>query len=157
MSVEIQGLDRVKRLLNTNFQAALQPASLGIAQAIQNEIAPYPAATGANQPGPGAYYVRGRGGFYQSRRTGQSRLVQASETLGRRWKVRRAGNGNATLSNDASYAQFVHGQADGSRQARALRRIGWNNTKDGIERVMRGGIANRIMAQALASAFRGRR
>lgn len=148
IQIAVDGIPEALNVLNLDFNQIGSTVTLAIAQAIQNELAPYPPATAANNPRPGSYYVRGQGQYYQSKRTGATRLVRHSETLGRRWVVRRDGLGGAVLMNDASYAQYVHGTVN-RNQSRVMARIGWQNTRDAVKRVFANGTVDRIVQSAV--------
>ena len=88
------------------------------------EAQKYPPETAANQP-PTPYWSRGRGLIGKD-----NRVIRPSENLGNSWtksvsesllKI------DITVTNEASYAPYVHGIND---QAAALRQIGWRDTDE---------------------------
>ena len=79
----------------------------------------YPAETDANRP-PTPYYIRGRGTQYKNSNSGKS------ENLGKRWSVKKYQRYGVVIANNASYAQYVHGE----NQARVMEAIGWRKLSD---------------------------
>jgi hypothetical protein len=137
--------ERVAALLSTRLAPAIEAAAMGVAAAVQNELAPYPRAR-ARRPGKG-YYIRGRGSF-----TSRGKLIRASEMLNRRWAIRSITLG-ARLVNTASYAGYVHGR----NQSRTHAQTGWVRVDTAITTVLRSGEASRIVLAAIAEALKGRR
>lgn len=132
-----------RKLLGTKLQPAIESGTAGIAAAIQNVLAPYPAA--APRRAGRSYYVRGRGLFSSG-----GKLQRSSQTLNRRWKIKRISFG-ARLNNNASYAQFVHGR---KKQNRHHARRGWVREDQAIEQVRNSGEMAEIMHAALSAAFK---
>ena len=110
----------------------IQAASLVIASAIQDRIAPYPS------PRPGQRYIRGYG--FPGRRT--------SEMLGRRWGIKKEPRG-ARLYNTASYASYVHSDADQAR----IHKGRWITDKTAVDSVLSDGTAENILIQAIRKAL----
>jgi hypothetical protein len=132
-----------RRLLATNLQPPIEAGAQGIAAAVQNVLAPYPAAP-PRIAGRG-YYIRGKGQF-----TAGGRLVKASETLNRKWSIRKVPWGSR-LRNTASYAVWVHGK---TKQNRYHGKRGWVREDQAAEQVTASGEAKQIMAAAIAAAFK---
>lgn len=148
MPTEVEGIEEVVAALKRLVLNAGDAVALAVATAYEDEIAPYPPATSANTPGPGWYYIRGKGAFYQSKRTGETKQLSSSQTLGRRWKIIRAGVGLAYLVNDADYSRHVHGTME-RKQARAMGRIGWRDTQDSVATINKGGKIDTILARVI--------
>lgn len=142
MKIEI-ATKQARRLLATNLQSPIEAGAQGIAAAVQNVLAPYPAAP-PRIAGRG-YYIRGKGQF-----TARGRLVKASETLNRRWAIRKVAWG-ARLRNTASYAVWAHGA---KRQNRYHGKRGWVREDQAIAGVTSSGEAKQIMAAAISAAFK---
>lgn len=142
MNVEIDAA-KALRLLATDLKPAIEAGARGIAAAVQNVLAPYPAAR-PRVAGRG-YYVRGKGQF-----TSGGKLVKASETLNRKWSIRGVALG-ARLRNTASYAAFVHGR---KKQNRYHAKHGWVREDTAVEKVQKSGEARDIMTAAIAAAFK---
>lgn len=140
--MKIKGLDRLKRKARNLQQLdELRGEVRAGAIHVMGKIKQYPPATEANMPrtkvvrSPGGttlstrtlpWYERGYGVRYPG---GGGRPV--SEQLGLRWTVRSlAGGLAAVISNNASYAVFVHSE---EKQARFHGRRGWMTDKDVLE------------------------
>ena len=154
MTFSIQGADEIIKRWNRPVRPALQAASVALAEALRDVVSPYPRETQANRPpsGTGTYYVRGRGLMYKGK--SGARLVRSSQTLGRKWRHRAHGSTDAILTNSADYSGYVHG-SDTHKQARAMNRIGWVSTEDGMKRLQRQGIAQRLYTKALMRHLEG--
>lgn len=154
MSLEIRGLDEIMKRWGKPIRPAISAASVALAEALRDVVSPYPRETQANRPpsGTGLYYIRGRGQMYKGKNG--TRLVRSSQTLGRRWRHRAYGATDAILTNNADYSGYVHG-SDKRRQARAMDRIGWVSTEDGMKRLQRQGIAQRLYTKALMRHLEG--
>lgn len=130
-------------VLAINLQPAIEAGAQGIAAAVQNVLAPYPA------PRPRvrgrSYYIRGKGLFSPS-----GELLQRSETLNRKWSIKQVAFG-ARLRNTASYAQDVHGKK--GKQNRYHGKQGWVREDEAVDRVVKSGEANEIMTAAIQAAF----
>lgn len=152
ITVRITGLDRVQRMLGTDFAPLIQNATLAIAQQLQSEIAPYPAATTANSPSnpTGRWYERGYGPKWRVK-SGAIHSRRTSETLGRRWGIRRLGALGQILGNLASYSGYLHSV---DKQAGWAGQRGWVTDETAIVRVVRSGAIQRIMGQAIMAALR---
>lgn len=134
--MKIKGLDRLKRKARNLQQLdELRGEVRAGAIHVMGKVKQYPPATEANMPrtevvGGSArvlpWYERGYGVRYPG---GGGRPV--SEQLGQRWTVRSlAGGLGAVISNNASYAVFVHSE---EKQARFHGRRGWMTDKDVLE------------------------
>jgi hypothetical protein len=153
MPTEVTGIAEVSAALSALVRNTADAMALAALSAFEEEIAPYPPATAANDPGAGWYYIRGKGAFYQSRRTGRTRQVASSQTLGRRWKIVKLGTGMAELVNEADYAGAVHGTML-RRQAAPMARIGWRDTRTSVDAVIRRGELDAVMARVLRRLVR---
>lgn len=123
---EVTGLDILQRNLaavKDDFQSYLAAAGQESGKEILNTegVQKYPPSTSANEP-PVPYYIRGRGMETARGNNGKS------EKYGSRWVVRAVGF-TTTLSNNASYAQYIAGES----QSRAMQRIGWRKIKEVAE------------------------
>jgi len=136
---------RAAALLGTQLRPAIEAGALGIAAAIQDEVAPYPPAP-PRRPKRG-YYIRGKGSF-----SAKGKLLRSSELLNRRWDMRTIPMG-ARLRNLASYAGDVHGRSQTKRHAQT----GWVTVVTGIETVVNGGQAAAIMMDAISRALAGKK
>jgi len=134
--MEIKGLERLKRKARNLQQLdELRGEVRAAAVHVMGKIKRYPPASEANMPrtrvtdGSVRYlpwYERGYGVRYPS---GGGRPV--SEQLGQRWTVRSIGKGlGAVISNNASYAVFVHSEEN---QARFHGRRGWKTDKQVLD------------------------
>lgn len=142
MNIDIDAAKALK-LLAVELKPAIEAGTLGIAAAVQDRLAPYPAAR-PRVAGKG-YYVRGKGAF-----TAGGKLVKSSETLNRKWSIKGVALG-ARLRNTASYAAYVHGK---KRQNRYHGKHGWVREDTAIEQVVGSGEAKAIMGAAIAAAFK---
>jgi hypothetical protein len=165
LTVKITGVAELKRALDGNFNAAMQSATLGIANEIKGVIAPYPAAPiPAN---PRRWYERKFGPKWMSdparrpqKRRGSRPIVygpwwagyRTSETMSQRWAVASRGLG-AITGNTASYAPVVHHYKE---QATVHERTGWVTDKEAVERVVRSGTVDRIVKWAVDKKLRGK-
>lgn len=142
MSIEVNATN-AKRLLATDLARPIQIGTMGVAAAVQNVLAPYP------RPRPRiagkGYYIRGKGLF-----TAAGKLVKSSETLNRKWSIRKVEMG-ARLRNTASYAQDVHGKR---KQRRYHGKQGWVREDTAIRDVQKSGQVEEIMNAAINAAFR---
>ena len=89
----------------------------------------YPGSSIANSPKPypGRWYERGYGTRYV-RKSGGIGGRKTSETLGKRWTVKKENNGMTVIvGNNASYAKWVQGH---NTQARFHKSRGWKTTGD---------------------------
>lgn len=120
MRLDITGIEQLARKLATDLGPAIQAGAMGIAAAIQDDLAPYPAL-----PARSTY-----------RRTGQ---------LGQGWRIRSIPLG-AVLENRVGYSRWVHG-APG--QTKTHQRTGWRDEQAAIQRVVGSGQAARLMEQAI--------
>lgn len=148
MPTEVEGIAQVTAALTKLVLEAADAMALAAVTAYEDEIAPYPPATAANNPRPGWYYIRGKGAFYQSKRTGATKQLSSSQTLGRRWKIIRAGAGLVYLTNDADYVLHVHGSME-RKQATAMGRIGWKDTQESVQVVRQSGKLDVVMARVI--------
>lgn len=142
MSVEVKAA-KAKKLLATKLKPAIEAGAMGIAAAIQNVVAPYPKAA-PRQAGK-SYYVRGKGLFSSG-----GKLQRSSETLNRRWKIKKISFG-ARLNNNASYAQYVHGR---KKQNRYHGKRGWIREDQAIQQVKASGEMAEIMHAAINATFK---
>lgn len=135
--MKIKGLDRLKRKARDLQELdELRGEVRAAAVHVMGKIKPYPPATEANMPRTEVtedggtrilpWYERGYGVRYIG---GGGRPV--SEQLGQRWTVRSlAGGLGAVISNNASYAVFVH---SAEKQARFHGARGWKTDKQVLE------------------------
>lgn len=152
ITVRIEGLDKVQRMLGTNFAPVMQASTRAIAHQLQNEIAPYPASTIANSPAnpKGRWYERGYGPKWRVK-SGAVHGKRSSQTLGRRWGIRSSGPTGHILGNLATYSGVVHAA---EIQAAFHGARGWVTDETAIMRVVRSGAIQRIMGQAIMAALR---
>ena len=136
---------RAAALLSTKLRPAIEAAALGVAAAIQDEVAPYPPAR--PRRAKKGYYIRGKGSF-----SAKGKLLKSSELLNRRWDLRTVPMG-ARLRNTASYAGDVHGRS----QTKLHASTGWVTVVDGISAVMGSGRAEAIVNDALRAALAGKK
>jgi hypothetical protein len=127
LTIKIKGLDKLTGALDKFQQKIAQNMSAAGKQAGKElldtkGLRKYPAETAANWP-PTPYYVRGKGMQYKAGSSG------GSERLGTQWTVRTE-RFRTTIRNDASYAQWVHGDSEGKYQARHMAKIGWKKLLD---------------------------
>lgn len=151
-AIRIQNLDKVKRVLSTEFKPALRTATEAIAQQIQSEVAPYPAATVANSPAQRRWYERGFGQRWRTK-SGAVHGRRTSQMMNRHWGIARSGQVGATLSNIATYSPYLH---DADKQVRWAAPRGWRSDEYAIKRVVDTGAARRIVVQAIMAALRRR-
>lgn len=143
------------RALHVRLQPALNEAAMAIAARLHGVIAPYPPSSEANQArgwtrgGRNSWYERGFGAKWVTK-NGGVHGKQTSQTLGRSWQIRATGTG-AVVGTGASYAPFV--QHDGQQAAFHAKR-GWITDKQAVEQVMASGAIPKIVAEALAAAFK---
>lgn len=154
LSIRIEGLDRVQRMLGTDFAPAMQAATKAIALQVQNEIAPYPSATIANSPSnpSGRWYERGYGPKWRTKK-GETHGRRTSQTMNRRWGIKRSGPIGHVLGNAADYSGYLHSRR---LQARWAARRGWTTDEEAIRQVVRSGAVKRIVGQAILGALRRR-
>ncbi len=158
-TVRIVGLDDLQRRLGADFKPAMRGATRAIALEIQGEIAPYPPSTEANRPRSSLatrralpWYERGYGTRWH-RRDGTVGGRKTSETLGRRWGIKRSGGTGAVLGNIASYSPYVHSH---DKRAKFHKRRGWVSDEEAIKDVERAGTIERIVRDAIMHALKGR-
>lgn len=152
MTLRIVGLDKVQRMLGVRFEPAMQAATLAIAQEIQTTVKPYPPATIANSPSnpTGQWYERGYGPKWRVK-DGAVHGRRSSQTLGRRWGIKRSGAIGHVLGNLATYSGYLHAK---KTQARWAGQRGWITDEDAVQTVHRSGAIQRIMGQAIVGAMR---
>lgn len=127
MSLRLEGVDELQRKLGTLVTARVLRESLRSAgETIKTEASQYPPETAANRP-PYPYYQRGLGTW-----TSRARVRKVSENLSKQWRVKVSGAKSVTISNKASYAEFVHGV----KQALFHRQRGWKRLKPTAKRLM---------------------
>jgi len=124
IKIDIENADKVAANLDKlkELPTYLQGAGTEASNEILNTkgMRNYPPGTAANQPPP-PFYIRGRG-----TQVSYGRNLGNSERLGTQWKVIPYGKSGTQISNQVSYAKHVHG----TRQARAMARIGWRKLWD---------------------------
>lgn len=129
----IKGMDKLLRKLKSieELRGARRGLKAGAVH-IKGIISKYPPATIANSPGNPTrrWYERGYGPKWK-RRDGSVGGRKTSETLGRKWTIgERAGGLQQVIGNNASYAIYVHSDAD---QARFHGRRGWKTDLEVIK------------------------
>lgn len=162
IKVKITGLDELQRKLGADFRPAMRGATRAIAAEVQGVIAPYPKESEANKArafgsafsistrkAANRWYERGYGPRW-ARKDGGVGGTKSSETLGRRWGIKRSGRIGAVLGNIASYAPFVHSD---EKQAKFHGRRGWVTDKDAIKKVEQAGTIKRIVSDAVMHAL----
>lgn len=123
----ISNLEKIGGDLPNYIQAANQQASREILDT--QGLRKYPPSTAANMP-PTPYYIRGVGTQTASGNMGNS------QRLGSQWKVTPYGKVGMKISNDVTYAPYVHG----NNQAGHMARIGWRKLEE-VAREKVGAIA----------------
>lgn len=106
----------------------------------------YAIGGGAPKKSRGTLLARGTQKLYMA----GYRLRPSSEQLGKSWTVRRTNNG-AILSNNATYAAYVH-SAD--EQADVMAEIGWKTDREAIAELDRSGDIDRIIDAALDAVMK---
>ena len=120
--VTVVGADKlIAKLTRVGQLNGAMRGLLGATKETQGIIKRYAPASSANSSARKRWYQRGYGPRWR-RRDGSVGGKKTSERLGTRWshKIDRA-NLTGTISNNASYAEYVQGV----RQARFHRRRGW--------------------------------
>jgi len=123
------GLLLLGQVVRRRLAAVIQAS----AQNIKGTISPYPASSQANAPKsyPGRWYQRGYGPRW-ARKDGTTGGRKTSETLNRRWSVKKGSGGfSAIIGNNASYSRYVHAEEN---QARFHSMRGWVTDEQAIER-----------------------
>lgn len=130
MNIEALNIDEWAKRLAADLEPAISAGAMGIASALQNEIAPYP------PPPAGSTYRRG-----QDKR---------SEQLNQRWGIRPMPAG-AILENRASYSRWVHGSPkENPGQTKQHQKTGWTDEDEAKKQVVESGQARDIMIAALS-------
>lgn len=127
MSTTITGDAELRRkLAKLKDISQIYPALFEAAIHVKGKVSQYPPSTSANQPGgPGSqWYQRGWGTKWK-RKDGSEGGSQTSEDLGPSWTAKGEQGKRVIIGNDASYGPYVQGP---SKQARALKAIGWKTT-----------------------------
>ena len=96
---------------------------------LKGVISEYPGSSSANSPKPypGRWYERGYGTRYV-RKSGGVGGRRTSQTLGKRWSVKKENAGMTVIvGNNASYAKWVQGA---NTQARFHKARNWKTTQD---------------------------
>lgn len=148
----IDGLTELSKILSADVDAAVGVATFLTAAELQNRLAPYPPSTSANQPKPaggGAWYERGYGPRW-TRKDGSVGGRKSSETMNRRWGIRRAKT-YTTLYNRASYSPFVHGHPRFGQpsQAKIHAQHGWRTDGDVMDEMLSDGTVTGFVSDAL--------
>lgn len=123
MTMQINGLpELIAKLGRLGAAQYLRPALKNAGMRVRDIVKKYPPNSDANMPGayPKRWYRRGYGPRWARKRGGVGGR-RTSEHLGKRWAVY-PGAFRAVVSNDASYAVYVHGA---ERQAGFHARRGW--------------------------------
>lgn len=100
---------------------------------LKGVISEYPASSVANQskPYPGRWYQRGYGTRY-IKKSGGMGGKKTSETLGKRWTVKKSNAGmTVTVGNNTSYGKWVQGH---TKQTKFHNARGWLTTGDVVEK-----------------------
>ncbi|MCZ2459158.1 MAG: hypothetical protein LC128_05990 [Chitinophagales bacterium] len=96
---------------------------------LKGVISEYPSSSSANQPKPypGRWYERGYGTRY-IKKSGGMGGKKTSETLGKRWTVKKSNAGmTVTVGNNTSYGKWVQGH---NTQAQFHKVRNWKTTGD---------------------------
>ena len=157
VSIEIEGLDELRRKLGQNIEPALQGAMMAAAAELQNLIAPYPPESVANRPnirsgqtGSPRWYERGYGTRWLRLVKGGYGGNPTSEMLNRQWSIAKLGRTGAQLRNRASYAKYVHGEKD---QPAFHAGRGWKTEMWGIRQILNNKTIERMVKAALMARF----
>jgi len=138
--IQIDGLDRIERKLNTLANAEYMKGAMTAAVShIKDGIAEYPPSTAANTPYQRRWYERNWGSKWM-RADGTVAGRKSSEMLGKSWTTRVRDRGlTGVVGTKVSYAPFVQ---DKTRQARFHAARGWKTVQDVIRerkaRVVKG-------------------
>lgn len=122
LSMPTSGIKKTAELLAVELDDAITAGAMGIAAALQAEIAPYP------YPPPLSTYMR----------TGQDQQG---------WHIRPQSMG-ATLENRVAYTRYLHGSPG---RTRVHTRTGWTDEDEAKKQVIDSGEANEIMQQAITN------
>lgn len=131
ITIKIDLTKQMRQLTQLGKMDAVKAAIKAAALHIKGKISTYPPATIANtaaNPG-GRWYQRGYGPKWNTRDGVHGR--KTSETLGRRWSISSTDGGmGATISNNASYVEYVH---DDQKQAGFHGARGWKTARQVAE------------------------
>ena len=154
-SVNVQGLDKVQRMLHkADAKAALIVGlEFGIKE-LEQKIGKYPPTSEANVPNAqGRWYQRGEGMKY-TRKDGSIRTVLTrGGPLKDKWhkKLFKTGNIRGEVWNDAPYSPFVQGsRREAPGQARFHARRGWKSLPEEGKRIAKE------VTQKVIRAFKAR-
>ncbi len=140
--IEVKGIDSIQAMFAKDLTPAWQAIGLGLAEAIRDEISPYPSAPAK---GAKAWYERGYGPRWR-RRDGSIGGRKTSETLGRKWMIASRSRMIIALTNTASYAPYVHRAEDQTARHAAT---GWKTDDAATSAVMASAIPEQLIAAAL--------
>lgn len=161
IGIRIEGMDQLQRKLSRDITPELRDLTRGVALDLQGRIAPYPPATQANWPvynlGPhrkpsnyGRWYQRGFGPRW-SRKDGSVGGSKTSEMMNRQWAIRQTGRYGQIVGNRASYANWVHAEAD---QAAFHKARGWVTDRMAIQRTIAAGTIGKLWSQMMRRLWR---
>ena len=125
--IDAKDLARIAEKLNV--MPAFKDGMFAAGVYLKGVISEYPSSSSANQPKPypGKWYERGFGTRYITK-TGIMRGKRTSQTLGKRWSVKKSNAGmTVTVGNNASYAKWVQGA---NTQAKFHKARNWKTTAD---------------------------
>lgn len=147
--MDVEGLNEVVELLQTNLGPALRVVAQAIAGEAQDRIAPYPAASGKKQA---FKTTKQRRGFFARLRSGAIRVPYQRRGAGGGvaggWQIQAQGDG-AVLRNTRPEAAFVHAE----KQATYFRGSDWKSTKGVAAEIQNDGTAGRMVTEAVQAAF----
>lgn len=143
-TIRVSGDEALVRKLLQDLAPALSAGAQGVAEALRNELTPYPPASAANQSGQRRWYQRGYGPRW-TRRDGSVGGAKTSQQLNRSWAVLPNGT-TARLIGRAAYSGVVHRKED---QARFHARRGWHTDEDSIKALRRKQVIERVFRAVL--------
>ena len=126
VEVRVEGLSELLKKVHDVEQLKFVTAGLEAgAEQIKSNVATYPPASEANNPGSKRWYERGYGPRWQMAGGGTGGR-KTSEMLGRKWTIAKKHGGlTVVIGNNVSYGPFVQ---DDERQAHFHRARGWQTT-----------------------------
>jgi hypothetical protein len=133
--------------LGRDMSPAFKAITVGVAAALQNELAPYPPAPAASGK---RWYERGYGTKYR-RKDGSITGRKTSQMLGRSWSIASPSAIKAVLMNRASYSALVHASED---QTRRHASTGWQTEETAAANLERSGVVVEIAEQAIANVLK---
>lgn len=149
-SIELHGDQIIAQQLRRNLAPAISAGSVAIAKEAEGRIAAYP--TQPKPKHPNRYYQRGYGMRYR-RADGSLVGKKTSESLGKRWSVRRRGLG-AVLANSASYGPYVHRFGPGKpKQTQQHAQTGWRTDESVAREVETDGTAEELLGLAIVKVL----